>query len=68
MSKEWIFFPSSDCPICGGESEVLTESKFDFIVYNGDDARCIDCGLSGFISVEEGEFAYIIWEDEHGGC
>jgi len=68
MDKEWKLFPHSDCPICGGEAEVLTESTLERIVFDEDEVRCTDCGLSGFISVEDSECADIVWDEEHGGC
>lgn len=62
--KRWIDFPGTNCPVCGGDPIVLTESLEYNLVYDGDEVKCNDCSHTGFISVEDSECADIIWDDE----
>lgn len=62
--KHWRPFFDS-CLNCGGDAEVLTDSGEDNVAYDGDDARCSQCGLPGQVIAYE-ENGYISWHDEPG--
>lgn len=57
MKKEWKSF-GDECPRCGSEGEVLTDTNSEYAAYDGDDARCTECGLHGSVTVDD--------EDENG--
>ncbi|WP_407431276.1 hypothetical protein [Arcticibacter sp.] len=59
MSKKWKLF-GDECPICGSEAEVFTDSKDDGFAYDDDDDRCVECGLEGNVIIGD--------EDDNGGC
>ena len=69
MPKIWQEF-DDDCMYCGGAAVVLTDSGFDNLAYDGDTARCADCGCPGQVIVDEGDegecVAHILWHDEAG--
>lgn len=56
----WVHFPSPECPICGSSStEVYSKSNTEGFVYDGDAARCENCGHTGMVSVEDSELSLI---------
>jgi hypothetical protein len=62
--KKWQKF-NDECLHCGGEAEVLTDTGKDNLAYDGDEARCTDCGCSGYVVVyADEEEAYISWHDD----
>ena len=67
MAKGWKPF-DYDCLHCGGQAEVLTDSTVDGLVYDGDDARCSECGCYGVVQIsddaDEANVAWINWHDE----
>lgn len=70
MTKQWRPF-EADCLHCGGGAEVFTESDQGNTAYDGDPARCSECGCPGVVVVDihidpnEGAAA-IAWHDEPG--
>lgn len=62
-NKEWRIFEGGECPRCGGVSAVLTKSKKNNWVYDEEEARCVDCSLTGCVSVKDSECADIQWSD-----
>lgn len=65
--KDWKEF-NDECTRCGTSPvDVYTDAKEDGYAYDGDDAKCPDCGLLGSVCVdgeEEGEStAHIDWND-----
>ena len=66
MAKaEWRSFEAC-CAHCGSGAEVYTTTGKDNWAYDGDEARCTDCGCPGFVNVSgyEDEPATIDWHDE----
>jgi hypothetical protein len=65
--KQWRPFNDSCCH-CGGDSEVLTDTGRDNSAYDGDKARCIDCGCPGVVIIgnedEDSSDNGIDWHDE----
>lgn len=59
---EWKLFEGSDCPKCGGACEVNTVSQEQNWIYDGEEARCVDCELKGYAECD-GEIADIIWDE-----
>lgn len=67
MSKKWKIVKWMDeCPECGGNVEVFTDSKDDNMAYDSDLARCTDCKRDGWVSVygEGDNGAHIEWKDK----
>ena len=69
--KEWRHFLDGDCPECGDDVEALTSTGTDGLAYDGDKARCVGCGLTGTVCVDDdqegpdGESgAHVIWSDD----
>lgn len=62
----WHLVPWGECPRCGDSIEVETTVS-DGLVYDGDRARCADCGLHGCASVDEDLRASIDWEEFDDG-
>ena len=63
--KTWRPFPTTECPKCGClEALVLTKSKKEYFVYDGEAAKCFNCGHTGYVSVEDSECADVIWEGQ----
>jgi len=66
MSMEWHYF-NDECLHCGSIAEVYTQSDKDNYAYDGEEARCPDCGLYGYVVVDDLDSgAYINWHDEPG--
>lgn len=57
---EWKLFEGADCDRCGGACEVNTVSEEQNWVYDDEEARCVECGLKGFVEAD-GEIASVIW-------
>ena len=61
-----------DCPSCGNIAEVLTSCTQKERAYDGDKARCVECGHPGSVSVygddelDDGDSAAarIAWHDD----
>lgn len=63
----WIDWPADDCERCGDAVEVLTDAEQkdgDVWVCDGDEARCVSCGLKGVISCDSETEAWVNWEEE----
>lgn len=63
MNKTWKPF-DDECLHCGSSAEVLTDSKEDGMAFDGDEARCTECGCVGSVNVYEESSASISWHDE----
>jgi hypothetical protein len=55
-----------ECIHCGCGAEVLTGSGQDNYAYDGDRARCGECGCPGVVDVLEEGVATIDWHDVAG--
>lgn len=62
MQKEWKIFAAENCPNCGDNLEVLSEShetndtEFEQFFLDGEEVRCCaECGYISTISVDDGE-------------
>ena len=65
--KQWIDWPYDDCERCGGAPQVLTAAKQEpgtVWVGDGDEAKCLECGLTGAISCDAETAPWIQWEEE----
>lgn len=66
-AKDYKWQPfKADCPECGGDVEVFTDSGKPNLAQDGNAARCKNCGQRGsVVIVEEDESAanHIHWED-----
>ena len=60
--KKWKYF-GDECPRCGDEAEVYTDSMVIGYFYEDDEARCADCGLTGGVIFSEEHGAGISWAD-----
>ena len=60
--KDWkhIDRACSDC--CGNNVEVLTDCKHKGHVYDGDVARCVECGANGSAVVDGEVGGWIDWD------
>ncbi len=68
MALTWKPF-SDECPHCGCDAEVLTCSTEPNVAYDGEQARCGECGLPGSVRVEEDGEGWIHWHDgPNCGC
>ena len=63
--KTWKLIENLDCcDDCGcSDVEVLCESNGDY--FDGSDARCLECGCLGMVSVVDS--TYIDWDDGEWG-
>ena len=59
--KDW----PEDCPECGGELQVFSDSPEDGWACDGDKVRCIDpeCGTTGQISADAEECCHAVFLD-----
>lgn len=69
--KDGQWRPFADyCLHCGGDAEAFTTSGNDNWAYDGDTARCTDCGCPGIVSIQEAGEDHcdngIDWHDEPG--
>ena len=55
---EWKDINFDDCPECGGSIQVFTDAV-DGYCYDGDPARCMDCGFKSGMSVDESGNAWV---------
>lgn len=60
MSKAWRDWPDQ-CDNCGNDVEVLTDAGDEY-VYDGDEVRCVECGLTGWMSADEGD-TWVNWNE-----
>lgn len=66
--KPWRPF-EAECLHCGSPAEVLTTSGQDNLAYDGDLARCTECGCPGMVVVDGDTAGDIRWHDEpHCDC
>jgi hypothetical protein len=61
--KQWKPF-EDECDKCGAQAEVFTEAEKEGFAYDGDEARCPECGRKGGVSVDGPDEAWIVWNDE----
>jgi len=62
MNKSWKHWPGENCK-CGDSVEAFTGDDLEEGEgRDGDDARCVDCGATGMVSVVNDE-AYISWDE-----
>lgn len=60
--------PSQDCLVCGARMVVYTEAEQQappgegWSAYDGDTAKCPECGFRGWVSVADEE-AWINWDE-----
>lgn len=54
---------NQDCDDCGNSMEVLTDAE-PGSCYDSDSVRCVECGLTGWISVYEDGDTLIHFEGE----
>jgi len=59
----WRTFEWAECSACGCEAEILTDVPRGY-ARTDDEARCIHCGLTGIVNVEEDGEPWINWRDE----
>lgn len=60
--NQWRMIEWDNCPVCGNCPEVFTQSNEDSHVYDGEKAKCAECGLPGTGSADSGS-VYIEWHD-----
>ena len=63
MPKGWRFWEWESCPYCGNCAEVYTDAG-PGKAYDGDEVRCCECDLPGWMSVDEDGEATVSWHDE----
>jgi hypothetical protein len=63
MKKRWVLVDFAECPNCGDDAEILTDCNVDGEFYDGDEARCCQCGAIGQFSCDGEDTGYISWED-----
>ena len=62
--KQWKPIEWNDeCPECGEDVEVLTDSYTENMAYDGDEARCTECHTKGTVTCADIDEAYIIWDE-----
>lgn len=66
MEKKWKIFAGEDCPNCGDNLEVLSESPeendtdFEQWFTDGEDVRCCsECGFKSAVSVSDDGEAWV---------
>lgn len=65
QAARWVRWEHDQCDYCGGDAEVLTSAKNGY-AYDGDQARCTECGLPGGITCDSESPAVVMWHDEPG--
>lgn len=67
--KDWKPF-YDDCDRCGGSDvQVFTDAKEDGYAFDGDNAKCLECGLLGGVCIDGEEngngdsSAHIDWNE-----
>ncbi len=64
MMEEIIIEWLDNCENCdNGEAVVTTDGDHEGL-YDGDDAKCTECGACGTIHCEDGT-SFVIWHDEN---
>lgn len=61
----WHFWENDNCPFCGNIAEVNSPSS-DW-AWDGDEARCCECGCPGWIDCDSETDAIVVWHDEPAG-
>lgn len=65
-TKHWHPF-GAECSYCGSDAvEVFTDSGTDYMAYDGDEAKCTECGLPGQVVITDDfdGIADVDWHDE----
>jgi len=70
-NKRWIKWEYADCPTCGNDvADVFTSCQSDGQAFDGDAARCSECGHPGSVHCTgedidgQSESASIVWHDD----
>jgi len=63
MDREWRPF-DDNCDKCGDCVEVYTACGENNMAQDGDEARCMGCGLKGWVSIVDTVYINWIWEEE----
>jgi transcription elongation factor Elf1 len=50
--KAWRHTDIDQCPRCGSDLEIFTNAPVDE-AFDGDDARCVECGFYSAMTVDE---------------
>ncbi len=61
---KWVLYDFDECPICGGDAEILTLSNDTSEYYDGDKVRCCECGHTGQFDCDRETDGSISWHDE----
>jgi hypothetical protein len=62
-STAWVTWEHDQCDNCGGLAEIQTKATKGY-AYDGDEARCTECGMPGGICCDSESPAVIMWHDE----
>jgi len=62
-STDWVTWSHDQCDNCGGLAEIRTTAEEGY-AYDGDEARCTECGMPGGICCDSESPAVIMWHDE----
>jgi C4-type Zn-finger protein len=49
--KIWKEYPHEECPVCGDDLEVFTDSKEEGAYFDGDDVTCYNCGYKTCVKI-----------------
>jgi len=61
--KQWRVKTGFECDGCGSDAiEVNTTDESQNMVYDGDEAKCTECGLKGGVCIAEEPHAIIQWD------
>ena len=63
--KELMIDWLGPCENCGNEEAVVTTDGDYNGLYDGDDAKCTECGACGAVHCTD-ITAFVIWNDENG--
>ena len=64
MTKRWVLVDFDSCPNCGNDAEILTDCEVSGFYWDGDSAKCCECGTKGVFSCDGENNGYINWDDE----
>jgi len=62
--KRWVLVDFGECIECGDDAEILTDCQDKGFFYDGDEARCCNCGLPGQFNCDSETPGYISWHEE----
>ena len=60
MTATWTTIGWDNCILCGDAVEVLTDCEPGFACTD-DEARCVNCGLTGIVDIEDDGEPWIDW-------